>query len=194
MPSLSAVVALGLIPAIALAAEPESPAPAPDGALRNAYTAAEIPRLSYCMALTSHAHVIALYRSAGRSVDDVKAAYADKPQAEVVLPLVDKVYADAPANPWDYAVSFFAECGEHIASVPAARIGLASYCLQNTLITGTAWDDKAANVPRERALARFEKMGKTPGLLVNRVYDSSDTRAQATGTIWSTCITPAEGP
>ena len=51
------------------------------------------------------------------SLEDAKKRYEGKldgNQKTLVLRIVDRVYGDSFKSSWDYAVSFFSECGQNL--------------------------------------------------------------------------------
>ena len=172
-----------------------TPPPAPTAAPVHvtappAYTTNEATRLMLCMSMADNAMTIATYKVAGKSIDEVKALYRQGPQSTLTLALVDKVYGENISHTWDYTVSFYKECAVNMANIPPPRSDMATYCMQNVLIASTAYNLKAAGLPKETTYKRFDKMGETPKHIVDEVYGQSGTRTEVTLKTWNSCMAP----
>jgi hypothetical protein len=152
------LVALFALAHVALAQAPES------------YTKNEASRLAFCAALTGNAKYIVEQKRRGRPAEEVKKTMQANSAANLLVPLVDKVYGDTVKSPWDYAGDFFDECAQNMASVPPARVGMANFCMYNSLISATARQARDAGVPKEQAYRQVPFKGKTPESLIDEVY------------------------
>jgi hypothetical protein len=155
------------------------------------YTSQEMTKLTYCVGLTHNARIISTNKLNGRSAVDVKSDYTSNPNSKLLIPLVDKIYGDAFTNSWDYAGIFFNECALNVVNVPAERVGMANYCMQNGFIADTAQRYRDAGAPKEKAYDQFSKLpSETPRVIIDKVYSHSkgDTTEQMDA--WTSCITP----
>ena len=161
------------------------------------YTEKEYSAMLYCVGLTDTAWTNAEQKLQGVSLEDAKKRYEGKldgNQKTLVLRIVDRVYGDSFKSSWDYAVSFFSECGQNLANVPPDRTGLAGYCMQNSMIAMTAQGYKDAGLPAEKVYGHFAKLdngpGSTPRPVIDWVYANSYTRANAGVEEWKACMAP----
>ena len=168
-------------------------APASSGAAP-LYTAQERASLFGCSALTDSAMIIAEMKQKGTPIQDANAFFAERPNSQLTLATVVKVYDDKVGNVWDYAVSFFGDCAARVAKVPRERSGSAGFCMLNSMIATNAQASKAAGVPVEkvdRYFARFP--GELPRAIIARVYAQSQSRAEAHADAWNSCMAPISG-
>ena len=154
------------------------------------YSAVEKSKATLCVGLTTNALTIAQYRLAGRNISDVKNEYAFRPQSQLLLPLVDKVYLDSVSNAWDYSVSFFKTCASNMAAMTPERSAFATYCMQNVIIATIAESYKNIGAPKENAYRYFEKLGDTPKHIIDDVYSRFQGGPQAQLAIWESCMPP----
>jgi hypothetical protein len=158
------------------------------------YSAAEKTRMTLCVGLTDNAFSIADARLAGRLAADLKAEYAVRPEAHLLVPLVDKVYADTFSHSWDYAVAFFNACALNVAQVPRTRSGLAAYCMQNSMIASIAYNSKNAGASREQTYKLFAQLpAEAPRKIVDQVYANSKSRPEQIADTWNSCMAPLTG-
>jgi hypothetical protein len=165
--------------------------PAPSSVRPPPYTADEKSRMTFCVGVADVAMAIADDKRMGRPITEVKALYAGKPNAELTVPLVDKVYGEAITNPWDYAVSFFKECALAMANVSSNRVDFASSCMQNGMIASVAQAYRDSGAPKEQAYERFARFdGPTPRAIIDDVYARPSTRSQVVLDAWNRCMMP----
>jgi hypothetical protein len=170
-------------------ASTNTPAPSNQATDVIGYTSAEKLHMTGCVALTDDASRIALMKLTGASLGMAEGYYMSKDHNQLKMPLVKKVYADTFFNEWDYSVSFFNECAAKQAKVTQPRVRMASYCMQNVLIAGIAYDYKELGKPREAAQAHFAGFNAdTPRLIVDQVYASSGSRSQVEMSNWDSCM------
>ena len=155
------------------------------------YSAQERASLYGCSALTDSAMIIAEMKQKGAPIQDVKAFFADRPNAQLTLATVDRVYDDKIGNVWDYAVVFFGDCATRVSQVPRDRSGPAGFCMLNSMIAANAQASKTAGVPIEKVDQYFSRFpGELPKAIIARVYAQSQTRAQAHAEAWNACMAP----
>jgi hypothetical protein len=124
----------------------------------------------------------------------VKKSYEGKPNAQLNIATVDKVFSEQVSTAWDYAVGFFGECAREVAGVAPIRVKLASYCMQNQLIADLAFQYKASGKPKEQAYAQFAQFkSSTPRSIVDVVYASTKERAAVRMEVWNTCMAELSG-
>lgn len=167
------------------------PAPQAVSARITRYSGDEITKMTLCVGLADTAMTVADQKLRGRPLQDVKASYASKANAQVTVPLVEKVYGDTFRLPSDYSVDFFKECAHNMANVAPQRVSLAAYCMQNGMIAGVAQTYRDAGLPKERAYQRFARFeGDTPKSIIDSVYARSVTRSEAMLDTWHACMAP----
>ncbi|HXE36288.1 MAG TPA: hypothetical protein VN087_20405 [Verrucomicrobiae bacterium] len=158
------------------------------------YTEKEYNALQSCHAITMTAWMGAIRKLNGTSLADAKKYYDGRVEAaekDVIFRVFDKVYGDSFTNAWDYAVSFFGQCAQDIANVGKDRSSLASYCMQNSMIGGTAWDYKNSGQPAENAYQHFANLaGSAPHTIIDRVYAGSKSRIDVAWGEWQSCMKP----
>lgn len=153
------------------------------------YTHEEYSKMTYCVGMADTAMYVATNKLKGTSMQQMRDYYASKPNSRLPIATVEKVYGDTFSSAWDYTVSFFNECAQNLASVPASRVNLASYCNQNALIAGVAHAYKTSGAPKERAYAAFAAFkSSTPNSVVDKVYASAKNRAEIKLEIWNACM------
>lgn len=158
------------------------------------YSATEVSRMTYCVGLTDNAYTISQKKILGASSAEIKSEYSNTSQAQVTVPLVDKVFEDKPSNSWDYSISFFKECALNIAAVPEEKMNTASYCMMNAMIASISGFKKEAGIPREEAQSIFSGFNSsTPASIVNDVYNENRSRAEGVLFTWNSCIKPFSG-
>lgn len=167
---------------------------APQSASKADYTDKEYRGLMACVGLADTAWTTAERKLKGVSLEEAKKRYGGKldgPAKDLPLRVIDKVYSDKFSNSWDYAVSFYRECAQNVADVPQDRSGMATYCMQNSMIGMTAQEYKEAGLPAEKATEHFAKFkADAPKLVIGWVYANSWTRADAGMEVWKTCAQP----
>lgn len=180
------------VPAASPAAPP--PAAAADAAGAPQYSASERASLFGCSALTDSAMIIAEMKHKGASVSQAKAFFADRPNAQLTLATVDRVYDDPVGNVWDYALRFFGDCAAGVSQVPRERSGPASFCMLNGMIAANAQGSSDAGVPIEQVEQYFAGFpGELPKSIIAGVYAHPQTRAQAHADAWNACMAPLSG-
>ncbi|MDB5976086.1 MAG: hypothetical protein JWR07_2846 [Nevskia sp.] len=158
------------------------------------YSAQERGSLYGCSALTDSAMIIAEMKQKGAPIQDVKAVFADRPNAQLTLATVDRVYDDKVGNVWDYAVTFFGDCATRVSRVPRDRSGPAGFCMLNSMIAANAQASKMAGVPIEKVDQYFSRFpGELPKSIIAGVYARSQTRAEAHAEAWNACMAPISG-
>ncbi len=166
---------------------------APDNAAP-LYSAQEKASLFGCSALTDSAMIVAEMKQKGIPRQDAKAFFANRPNSQLTLATVDKVYDDSVGNVWDYATSFFGDCATHVARVPRERSGPASFCMLNSMIATNAQASKDAGVPIEKVDQYFAGFpGDQPRAIIAGVYAQSQTRAEAHAQVWNACMASISG-
>jgi hypothetical protein len=55
-----------------------------------------------------------------------------------------KVYGENVSNTWDYTVNFYKECAVNMVNMQAPHSDMATYCMQNVMISTTAYSLKEA--------------------------------------------------
>jgi hypothetical protein len=180
---LKSIVAAALLAGCATGSvEPQKPRP-------KHYTKQEHGRLTYCVGMADTAQYVATSKLRGAPIERVKSQYDSKPNTRLHLATVDKVYGASFTSAWDYTVSFFKECAQELAHVPASRADMAAYCMQNGMIADVAHTYKNSGAPREKAYTHFAQFGsKTPKSIVDWVYASSKGRAEIKLEVWNTCM------
>lgn len=187
LPIVWALMLLGCAASTPPLAPKEAPVRAKAPAL---YSTNEASRLMLCMSMTDNAMTIATYKATGKPIDEVKALYKQGPQSKMTAALVDKVYGENASNTWDYTVNFYKECAVNMVNMQAPRSDMATYCMQNVMISTTAYNLKEAGLPKETTYKRFDKMGDTPRQIVDDVYRQSGTRTEAATRTWNSCMAP----
>ena len=131
----------------------------------------------------------------------VKAYYAAQPNAALIVPLVDKVYADPVKVAEDsgrasleYAVTFFQECASNLAAVPVERSRPAAHCLRNSMVAGMAQESRARGVTRDKLDAQLSGLDPTVREIAYRVYAQTGSRAEEQLAEWNTCMQPLTRP
>ena len=160
------------------------------------YTARERASLFGCSALTDSAMIIAEMKRKGVPLNDVKAFFADRPNAQLTQATADRVYDDQVGNVWDYAVGFFDQCAAGVSQVPRQRSGPASFCMLNSMIAATAQGSREAGVPIEQVDQYFAGFpGALPKAIIAQVYaaPAQQTRAEAHAQAWNGCMAPISG-
>lgn len=158
------------------------------------YNAEERSRLTYCVGMADTARAVATQKLEGVAREQLRQFYQSKPNTELHLATVDKVYGEEFTSAWDYTLSFFVECAANLAQVPLARVRLAHYCMQNQLIADVAHGYKTGGKPKDQAYLHFVRIpSETPKTIVDRVYASSKGRAEIKLELWSSCIAAAAG-
>jgi hypothetical protein len=153
------------------------------------YNGQEYKMMTYCVGISDSASHIAAEKLKGTPKATIQQFYFGKPQSVLNLATVDKVYNETVTSVWDYSVNFFNECANNLAKVPAARINMASYCMQNQLIADVTHAYKTAGAPKDDAYTHFEKFNpKTTHSIIDKVYSSSQTRADIKLEIWNSCM------
>jgi hypothetical protein len=153
------------------------------------YSKHEHGRLTYCNAMADTAMYVARSKLSGAPMEQMKSYYSSKANSRLHLATVEKVYAESFTSAWDYTVSFFKECAQEVANVPASRVNMAAYCMQNGLIADVAHAYKSSGAPREKAYAHFAQFNsKTPKSIVDWVYASSQGRVEMKLEVWNTCM------
>jgi hypothetical protein len=161
----------------------QAPAQPPD-----TYTRNEASRLGFCSGLTINAKYIVEQKRRGRPAEEVKQQMQRNSAADLLVPLVDKVYAEPAKLPWDYAGDFFDECALNMASVPKQRVGMANFCMYNSLIAVTARQARDAGVPKEQAYRSVPFKGKTPESIIDGVYAKDKGAGPSQLDAWNECI------
>lgn len=155
------------------------------------YTAREKTNMTYCIGMTDTARYIAEQKNKGTPMEDVKNYYVSKPNAKLNIATVDKVYASTFSSVWDYSISFFNECAYNLAAVPAERVNLASYCMQNQLIADVAHTFKSTGKPKDQAYAFFAKFNNdTVNAVIDKTYASNKSRPEIKLEVWNACMAP----
>ncbi len=153
------------------------------------YTKQETSQMTLCTGLSDTAMHIATKKLQGASRSELEQFYRPKQFSQLNLAAVEKVYAADFTSAWDYTVSFFNECAQNMASVPASRVNLAAYCMQSGLIADFAYSFRSSGAPRESAYAYFAKFPReTTQEIVDRVYAGSLSRAETKLDEWNTCM------
>ncbi len=153
------------------------------------YTHKEHMNMTYCIGMADTAMYVATNKLQGVPMERMTEHYRPLENPRLNLATVEKVYADNFSSAWDYTVSFFDECTQHLANVKASRANLAGYCMQNSLIADVAHSFKSSGAPKERAYAYFaEFKNETPNLIIDNVYASSQTRAEIKLDTWNSCM------
>jgi hypothetical protein len=154
--------------------------------------------LTYCVGLTDTAWSVANRKIAGEKREQVEAYYAGLPDKDfgvaprkLVGATIDKVYGEGFSHTWDYSVAFFGECAANLAHVPAARLRLGSYCMQNAMLSGIAEQFRENGASKEQAYQGMPIKGDTPNSLVDKVYAEKRTRAVAIMDGWNGCVVGA---
>ena len=157
----------------------------------SSYTPQDARGLTYCVGLTDTAFAVAERKLRGAALGDVRVDYAARPRAEVMLPLVDKVYEDEFTSSWDYALRFFGECGVNIVEIPQLRLGGASECLQRSMIASLAQVQKAGGARKDAVYAYFGKFpADTTHAVIDEVFAKTQERPAAALAAWNACMAP----
>lgn len=181
-------VVLGLWCVCAAAANTAPPA-------KPSYTAPEQKQLAYCMWLSTAAYTIAAYKLHGDPDTVPKQFYTGKPQADVLLPLVNTVYSDQFKDAWNYAGVFYQDCANHLGKVDPQRSIAATNCMYQTLIAATARTARQAGTPKEKVYALYAPEGLEARKIIDGIYAPKDPPAQGTELqTWSGCMAPYSAP
>lgn len=160
-----------------------------NGGPQKIYTHTEHRNMTYCIGMADTAMYVATNKLQGVPMERMTEYYRPLENPRLHLATVEKVYADNFSSAWDYTLSFFDECTQHLANVPASRANLAGYCMQNSLIADVAHAFKISGAPKERAYAYFaEFKSETPNLIIDNVYASSQTRTDIKLDVWNSCM------
>jgi len=155
----------------------------------NVYTHQEYNKMTVCIGMADTAKYVASRKLGGVTKAKMKGFYKSKPNSQLNLATVDKVYSEKFKSTWDYTVGFFNECAQNLASVPPARVKFASYCSQNSLIADVAYGYKSSGKAKDKAYAHFVKLkGKTPNSIIDSVYASSKNRSAIKLDVWNNCM------
>jgi len=178
---------------LVLAAATIAVAHADDAAPR--YTKREGEKLMFCTVLIDNAVKISDRKLAGRGIPEVKAEYAAAPFREpkdrdMMVSMVDKVYADGPTDSFEYGLQFIDECLEHVLALPPARTGAARACLRGLLGAVIAWNYRERRRPAEEAQAKLARLGGGSGSLVEAAYSTDAARGEWILARYKGCIAP----
>lgn len=155
------------------------------------YTQAETNAMTLCIGMSDTAWTVANQKSRGVSKEKMKKQYQGRPNAQINMATVDKVYNDKFKYSWDYTVGFFKECAANMAKVPLSRSNMASYCMQNAMIAGVAHDHKSSGAPKSKAYAYFAKFNnQTVNGIIDEVYRGNGRRAETKLAVWTDCMKP----
>jgi hypothetical protein len=152
------------------------------------YTRNEVSRLGFCAGLTLNAKYIVEQKRGGRPAGEVKQQMQKNSAAELLVPLVDKVYAENVSSSWDYAGDFFDECALNMASVPRARVGMANFCMYNSLMAVTARQARDAGAPKEQAHRMVPFKSPTVDEIIDGVYAKAKGSGPSQLDAWNECI------
>jgi len=168
--------------------------PGPSAPAAALYSAKERASLFGCSALTDSAMIIAEMKRKGMPIAEVKAYFADRPNAQLTLATADQVYDAHIDNVWDYATKFFGDCAAQVSGVPHERSGPASFCMLDSMIATTAQASQEAGVPIEKVDQYFAGFpGDRPRAIIAGVYAQAQTRAVAHAEAWNACMGPISG-
>ena len=166
-----------------------TPAPAAATVASPHYTPGENKELSYCMWLSTAAYAIAGYKLHGDPDSVPKKFYAQDPQADVLLPLVNNIYSDKVVDAWGYAGDFYRDCADNIAKIAPQRSGPSAVCMYSTLIAATARTARAAGTPKEKVYAIYASKGPLARNIIDGMYAPNKVPAQGTELqTWSDCM------
>lgn len=158
---------------------------------KSVYTAQEYGSMTLCVGMSDTAMHVASKKLAGTPIEEMNDYYRPHENARLNLATVEKVYADSFTSEWDYTLSFFNECALNLANVPAKRVGMAGYCMQNGMISDLAYAFKQSGAAKQDAHSYFAAFkSETVNSIVDKVYASSDNRAEMKLDVWNSCMSP----
>lgn len=153
------------------------------------YSHTEFLKMTYCFGMSDTTMHVAIQKLKHRPKKKLIDYYSSRPNAELNLAIVKKVYKDHFTSAWDYTVHVFNACALHLAGVSANRVGFASYCEQNTLIADAAYGYRKYGYSKQKVYKQFAQFkSKAPQRIVDRVYASHESRAAIKMQVWQTCM------
>ena len=155
------------------------------------YTADEYRNMTLCIGMADTAMFVASHKLKGTPIEQMNDHYRPHDNARLNLATVEKVYADSFTSEWDYTLSFFNECALNLADVPASRVRMAGYCMQNGMISDMAYAFKQSGASKQDAHSYFAAFKTdTVNTIVDKVYSSSQNRAEMKLDVWNSCMAP----
>jgi hypothetical protein len=159
------------------------------------YSAEEVTQMLPCVTLSHTAWYIAKQKLGGASIENTKKYWQAQKYAaernELLMRMVDKVYAASFTDAWTYSTSFFGECAQTLGKMPKDKVGFAGYCWQNAMIALTAQTNKDSGFPAEKTYKLFANLqGDMPKSVIDWVYAGSMKGAEAGPAEWKTCMAP----
>lgn len=148
--------------------------------------------LFYCTALTDTAKGLAARRLQGATAAEAKRReYPDAGMKEVYDAIVDKVYEDAFADSWEYAVGFFGYCARDIAKVSKAQADFGARCYQNLQIAADTVDLRQQGLSRKEVSKRLSAIkNETSGAVFEKTWAADKERSDAMDDAWRDCMAP----
>ena len=156
---------------------------------QSTYTAREYGDMTLCVGMSDTAMYVASKKLAGTPIEEMNDYYRSHANARLNLATVEKVYAESFTSEWDYTLSFFNECALNLANVPADRVGMAGYCMQNGMISDMAYAFKKSGATKQDTHSYFEAFkSEMVNSIVDKVYASSNNRAEMKLDVWNSCM------
>jgi hypothetical protein len=152
------------------------------------YTRDEASHLFSCVGFAAHAKSIVERKQRGRPADDVKKTYLGGRLEPLMIPFIDKVYADPAPKPWEYASGFFNECAQNVASVPLERVEGANYCMFSSLISLSAQQARDSGIPKEQAYTYAPISNEASRRIIDDIYARKGTSGQEYSAAWNWCM------